>query len=402
MPGRFLLTCLAIAVPLGTSLPPVASAAEPDTVRFATLNAAMGLAEEGELALRLQAGFDPGLRSLAEILQRVRPDVVLLTEIDYQAGIDAAALLQQNYLARPQAGLEPIEYPHHYSAPVNTGVDSGLDLDGNGRTGDPGDAWGFGRFPGQYGMLLLSRYPLEAQRIRSFQRFRWRDMPGALQPLDEQGRPFYPPDTWASLRLSSKSHWDVPVQVGPMQVHLLASHPTPPVFDGPEDRNGRRNHDEIRLWADYVRPGCGEYLVDDAGTGGGLPPDALFVIAGDLNADPHDGDSTNQAIRQLLEHERVNAACVPQSRGGVTASREQGRVNLEHRGNPAADTADMGDTSAGNLRIDYVLPSVGLEVIDCGVFWPAGGEPGHAAAAFSDHRLVWVDLRAPPPHQATP
>jgi endonuclease/exonuclease/phosphatase family metal-dependent hydrolase len=395
MPGQSLLKLLSASALSGMLLASVATAGDPGVVRFATLNAAMGLAAEGELALRLQAGFDPGLQSLAEILQRVRPDVVLLTEMDYQENVDAAGLLQQKYLGQPQAGLAPIEYPYHYNATVNTGVDSGLDLDGSGRTGDPGDAWGFGRFPGQYGMLLLSRYPLEVERIRSFRLFRWRDMPGALEPLDERGRPFYPPETWASIRLSSKSHWDVPVRIGSTQVHLLASHPTPPVFDGPENRNGRRNHDEIRLWADYVRPGAGAYLVDDAGMVGGLPAESLFVIAGDLNADPQDGDSTRQAIRQLLEHDRVNAACVPQSEGGTEASLAQGGANLQHSGDPAADTADMNDTSAGNLRIDYVLPSIGLEVAGCGVFWPATGEPGHAAASFSDHRLVWLDLRYP-------
>ena len=60
------------------------------------------------------------------------------------------------------------------------------------------------------------------------------------------------------VRLSSKSHWDVPVKVGGHTVHVLASHPTPPTFDGEEDRNGRRNHDEIRFWADYVSPGKAE------------------------------------------------------------------------------------------------------------------------------------------------
>ena len=56
------------------------------------------------------------------------------------------------------------------------------------------------------------------------------------------------------FRLSSKSHWDVPIRIGRETVHFLVSHPTPPVFDGPEDRNGTRNHDEIRFWADYVGP----------------------------------------------------------------------------------------------------------------------------------------------------
>ena len=94
------------------------------------------------------------------------------------------------------------------------------------------------------------------------------------------------------FRLSSKSHWDVPVEVGGRTVHVLASHPTPPTFDGAEDRNGRRNHDEIRFWADYVRPGAGSgYIYDDAGGTGGLKPGSSFVILGDQNADPLDGDS---------------------------------------------------------------------------------------------------------------
>ena len=44
-------------------------------------------------------------------------------------------------------------------------------------------------------------------------------------------------------------------------VHFLVSHPTPPVFDGPEDRNGPRNYDEIRFWADYS-PRTGGYIYD--------------------------------------------------------------------------------------------------------------------------------------------
>jgi len=44
------------------------------------------------------------------------------------------------------------------------------------------------------------------------------------------------------LRLSSKSHWDVPIDI-PLgagltkRVHMLLHHPTPPAFDGPEGRN---------------------------------------------------------------------------------------------------------------------------------------------------------------------
>jgi endonuclease/exonuclease/phosphatase family metal-dependent hydrolase len=364
----------------------------PDRVRFATFNIAMGLPAERVLAERLAGGGDAALTAVAAVLQRVRPDVVLLNEFDYRPGPDPARLLQVNYLARSIDGLPPIEYPYAYSAGVNTGVDSGLDLDRNGRTGDPGDAWGFGRFPGQYGMLVLSRFPIDESAVRTFREFRWHQMPGALAPMDATGDPWYPETVWQVLRLSSKSHWDLPLDINGRTLHFLASHPTPSVFDGPEDRNGRRNHDEIRLWADYVSAGSGDYLVDDAGGTGGLSADARFVIAGDLNADPHDGDSTRQAIRQLLDHPRIDATCVPRSRGGIEASRIQGGRNLEHEGDPGADTSDFNDERVGNLRVDYVLPASGLKVVDCGVFWPPAGEPGHADASVSDHHLVWLDV----------
>ena len=99
-------------------------------------------------------------------------------------------------------------------------------------------------------MVVYSRYPIDTAAVRTFQLFKWKDMPGNLIPT-----PFYSPDEVEILRLSSKSHWDVPIRIGRKTVHFLVSHPTPPVFDGPEDRNGRRNNDEIRFWADYISPG---------------------------------------------------------------------------------------------------------------------------------------------------
>lgn len=375
-----------------------ASAASParaddDALRIATFNVAMGFDRAGEMAEALRSGDNDRLRGVAEILQRVRPDVVLLNEFDYDPDIDAAALLDRHYLSRPQAGQEPIAYPYHFRAPVNTGVDSGLDLDGDGATGGPGDAWGFGRFPGQYGMLVLSRLPIDTGRTRTFQAFRWAALPGAQPPRHPDGRPFYDERTWEQLRLSSKSHWDVVLDLGGSELHLLAHHPTPPVFDGPEDRNGRRNFDEIRFWREYTDPEGAGAMIDDRGVAGGLPRGATFVIAGDFNADPHDGDSAPGAIAQLLDAPWIDAGCIPRSAGGAAASMTQGGANGQHRGDPAADTSDFNDRRTGNLRLDYVLPSAGLDVLGCGVFWPEPGEPGAEAAALSDHRLVWLDIR---------
>lgn len=367
-----------------------ASAENTETVRFATFNIAMGLETEGALYQRLVSGEDENLRKVAAIIQQVRPDVLLLNEFDWYE-LDSAALFIKNYLAIPQYDQQPINYAHAISGAVNTGVDSDLDLSGNGMTGDPGDAWGFGRFPGQYGMTVLSRFPINLER--SFRYFKWQDMPGALVPLNEDGSNWYPPDIYQQIRLSSKSHWDIAVSINDQSIHFLVSHPTPPVFDGPEDRNGKRNHDEIRLWADYIDPKKSTYIYDDKGRTGGLEASASFVIAGDLNADPVDGDSSNGAINQLLQHPLINASCLPGSKGSEEASRIQAGVNLEHRGHPATDTGDFNDEYAGNMRVDYVLPSANLKVVGCSVFWPTADQSGHELIDVSDHRLVWLDIQ---------
>ena len=375
-------------------LPAAAAPAEPDrtALRIATFNIAMGRQEPGALAAALASGSDPRLLQVAEILQRVRPDIVLLNEFDYDPAIDAAALLNAHYLSREQRGQPPIRYAHHFRGPVNTGVQSGLDLDGDGQNGGAGDAWGFGHFPGQYGMLLLSRFPLDADRARTFTEFRWSSLPGALRPEMPDGQTFYPELIWSALRLSSKSHWDIAAKIDGRYLHILAFHPTPPVFDGPEDRNGRRNSDEIRFWREYTGPAGADFLVDDAARSGGIAPGQPFVIAGDFNADPQDGDSLPGAIGQLLNAPAIDAACIPTSAGAAEAAELQGGVNRKHAGDPAADTADFNDRYTGNLRLDYVLPSAGLEVTGCGVFWPASGDAGHDLLDASDHRLVWLDI----------
>lgn len=362
-------------------------------VRFATFNASLNRSTEGQLAADLSTGVNQQARNVAETIQRAAPDVVLINEFDYDPGnVD---LFRDNYLAVSQNGAAPVDYPYAYIAPSNTGVPSGLDLNNDGTVGGPDDAWGFGFFPGQYGMVVYSRYPIDTEAVRTFQTFRWADMPGNVMPTD-----FYSPQEQEQLRLSSKSHWDVPVLVGDRTVHVLAAHPTPPTFDGPEDRNGRRNHDEIRFWADYVSsPRESSYIYDDEGGRGGLRPGERFVIVGDYNADPLDGDSLDGAINQLLDHPRVNTSVTPSSEGAVEQSLRQGGVNLEHRGDPAHDTADFGEPP-GNIRVDYVLPSRSLRIEDAQVFWPLESDPlfrlvGTFPFPTSDHRLVWVDVRLP-------
>jgi hypothetical protein len=406
---RVVLTLLAVAALIVATLPPASAHGgahgrydHDRTVRFATFNASLNRFNAGDLATELSAPGSAQPDTIAEIIQQARPDVVLINEFDFDAAGASLAAFQDNYLSVAHGDAAPIHYPYRYSAPSNTGVPSGFDFNNDGAVGGPDDAYGFGFFAGQFAMAVYSKYPINLDRVRTFQTFLWKDMPGALLPDDPatpEAADWYSADELDVFRLSSKSHWDLPIRIGHKTVHFLVSHPTPPVFDGPEDRNGTRNHDEIRFWADYVTPGRrSRYIYDDAGRRGGLKAGSLFVIAGDENADPLDGDSTAGAIQQLLEHPLVNTKVTPTSAGAVEQAGLQ-PGNETHLGDPAFDTADFAEPP-GNLRADYVLPRKGLRIEEAAVFWPESTDPLFALVGTfpfpsSDHRLVWVDLELP-------
>jgi Endonuclease/Exonuclease/phosphatase family len=408
MRKSLLIVALAVLLlaPAGTS------ASSKPAVRFATFNASLNRASEGLLRAHLtdptaDTVFVRQAKNVAEVIQRERPDVLLINEFDFDPV--ARDLFRDNFLEVGQNGAAPIDYPYSFIAPSNTGIPSGFDLDNNGSVGGPNDAFGFGFFPGQFGMVVYSRYPIDLANVRTFQTFLWKDMPGALLPVDPTtGESWYSPEELDAFRLSSKSHWDVPVRIKKATVHFLVSHPTPPVFDGAEDRNGTRNHDEIRFWADYISPESSGYVYDDAGRRGGLGAGELFVIAGDQNSDPLDGDSISGSAQQLIEHPLVNVGETPESDGAKEAARLQGGANDQHLGDPKFDTADFNDSAPGNLRADYVLPSIGLELEDAAVFWPELEDPlSRLTGVFSsewiavggfptsDHRLTWVDVKVP-------
>ncbi len=387
MRNRLLAAIAAASMILATG------AASAQSVRVATFNASLNRGEAGGLLAAVGTPDDPQIRKIAETIQRIDPDVLLINEFDYDATGQALALFQENYLGVDQNGATGVAYPHVFLMPSNTGEPTGLDLDRDGATDGPGDAQGFGFFPGQFGMVLLSKLPIDTDSARTFQTFLWRDMPDALAPIDpDSGAPWYDAKAWDELRLSSKSHWDVPIFVGQRRLHILASHPTPPVFDGAEDRNGRRNHDEIRFWSDYINGA--DYMTDDAGNKGDLADGASFVVLGDLNADPADGDGIREVIQTLLADPLVHDP-LPRSGGGAAAALAQGGSNEGQSGDPALDTADFNDEFSGNLRVDYVLPSADLQVTDSGVFWPGPDDELARLNDASDHSLVWVDLNLP-------
>ncbi|MEZ6134866.1 MAG: endonuclease/exonuclease/phosphatase family protein [Pirellulaceae bacterium] len=368
-----------------------------ESLRVATFNVSLNRPAAGRLAGDLKAD-DAQARAIATVIRAIQPDLLLLNEIDYDSQHDNAARLAKDYLADPRMdalGGQAWEMPHIYTGPVNTGLLSDVDVNQDGKIQLPEDGWGFGRFPGQYGMAVMSRYQIDARQVVDLQELLWSKMPGALRPQQESGLPYYDDATWGKLRIASKSFWDVPVLTPLGTIHLLASHPTPPAFDGPEDRNGCRNHDEIRLIEMYIDAGIS---VAEEGKLG-LASDDAFVVVGDLNSDPVDGASRSEAIRSLLEHPRIARSPAPRSAGGANAARVQRGVNTKQAGDPATDTADFNDRSVGNLRVDYVLPSQQFTVLQSGVFWPdlervaaSYRDAVQIALAASDHHCVWVDI----------
>lgn len=326
------------------------------------------------------------IKNIAEIIQRVNPDIILLNEFDNLNNNDSKTLKHfiKQYLASGQNNQEPIDFPYYYQGPVNTGVLMPVDVNGDKKITHPQDTFGFGYFPGHYSMALLSKFPIDEKNIRTFQKFKWKDMPNALKPVKPGSEhSFYPEEVWQAMRLSSKSHWDIRVNINGRQLHVLASHPTPPVFDGPEDRNGRRNHDEIRFWSDYISPKKSNYIYDDNQVKGGLEDHSRFVILGDLNASVDDGDANKNGIGSLLNHPNV-VDSKPQSVGGKQHS--------------ADNVNGAFHTAFWRMRADYVLPSkFGMQVISSGVFWPQTNNELfrliESRSSSSDHRLVWVDVK---------
>lgn len=361
-------------------------------ITVATFNVALNRKNADDLTQDLLKGNVEQIQKIAAIIQHTNPDIILLNEFDGQNDTNVELFIQ-NYLVKSQFGEQPIHFPYYYRQTVNTGLLANKDISQDGKISSPQDCYGFGFFPGQYGMVILSKFPIQIDQARSFQKFLWKDVPNAMLPKNpETGENWYNEKTLSVFRLSSKSHWDVPITLpSGKTVHILASHPTPPVFDGPEDRNGTRNHDEIRFWADYVAGA--KYPYDDNGTQGGLESGESFVILGDLNADPQDGDSTQNPVMMLLEHELVlNRDSFPGSIGGEIAAIRDGKANTSHRGNPVFDTSDFPEPP-GNLKVDYVLPSINFELVDQGVFWPAKTLTGTDWIDASDHRLVWVKIK---------
>src|SRR5262249_8929893 len=156
------------------------------------------------------------LKKLASVIQHLRPNVIMLNEIAYDAadgpdvpageapGSNARRVCERDLAGAQSDDVEALHFTA-FIAPTESGVTSGMDLDKNGKVvttypapASPfasgslspeakeyaGDCWGFGAFPGQGGMALLvdSRLNLLTDQVRTFRLLPWDYMTGAAFP----------------------------------------------------------------------------------------------------------------------------------------------------------------------------------------------------------------------------
>ena len=288
---------------------------------------------------------------MVEVIAGAGPDVIALWGMDWDLEGRAVAALAD---ALETAG-HPM--PYHMALRPNRARPTGLDLNGNGRLHEPEDAQSYGSFTGENGLAVLSRHPIQSNEIEDYSQLLWADLPSAQLPW-----PGAPEGVSDVLRLSATSHALIPIETpehGRLWLGTYAAQT--PVFDGPEDRNGRRNADENRFWS---------LLLDGALS---RPAPRGLVIAGHANLDPVSGEGQRDVMREVLADPRLSDPA-PQGAGG-------------------RKTVDWKRDDLPPLRLSYVLPDRDWRIIDSAVVWPS--EDGEALAtveAASRHRLVWVDL----------
>lgn len=311
-----------------------------EQLRVATFNTELQRNGPGLLLRDILKGNDAQITAVIETIATANPDVIALQGFDYDLEGRALAAFAD------AIGDQTTPFPYRYAAPPNAGLMTHLDLDADGKLNTARDAQGYGRFFGQGAMALLSRYPINTDDVQDFSTMLWRDLPENLYPMTDTG-PFAGTQVHNTQRLSSHGHWVVPIQHPTFgTTHIATFHATPPVFDGPEDRNGRRNHDEVTFWSHYLN-----------GTFGPTPTDR-FILMGDANLDPTRSDGRNDAITTLLAHPNLQDPL------------------------PNQDTVFWQQT--GPLRVDYILPSADWQITNAQVL------PQNPDA--SRHRLVWIDL----------
>lgn len=296
----------------------------------------------------------PEIAQIVTAVSELSPDVLLLLSLDHDLHLRTLTAFSQSLEA---TGLH---LPHAFAPPQNAGLRTGIDLNGDGRLGTAEDAQGWGRYRGEGAMALLSRWPIDHTETRDHSEMLGRDLPqDHWQRSTETAAPEFTlaPEVAEVQRLSSHGIWEVPVHLpGGQTLTVLAWHAAPPIDDADFARNVRRNADENAFWLYRL------------GGDLGPAPSHPFVLMGNSNLDPAQGNGERSVMARLLSHPELQdlAPSAPHPSDGTASTA----------------TAWWPD-GAGALRVDYLLPSSELQILDSGLHWPADE---------ATHAYIWVDI----------
>ncbi len=323
----------------------IASATQAQDIRIATFTVELDRKGPGLLLRDIESGKDKQIQAVIAEIVKAKPDIIVLQRFDWDMGRLAVQAFQ-NKLKNKGWDL-----PHAFAPRPNSGAKLGSDLPKDG-------VQSFGRFPGNRGLVLLSRFPIQSDKIQNHSDVLWSQISNSQSP-----------DTGSlakNQKLPSVALVTVPILVHSTLVWVTTFHANAPLFDGGSGRNVKRNADEITFASQLVIKN---------------PEPGIMVM--NANLDPEDGKGSRNAIRSVLAQPRL-IDTTPQSEGGVA------NADTNHNGNPAFDTVDWPDDDPGNLRVSYILPTREFTVKDAGVQWV----PGQSNLA-SRHRLVWADISLP-------
>jgi hypothetical protein len=315
--------------------------------RVATFHAELTRKGPGLLLRDVLRGKDEQIAALEQINATVRPDVLLLTKVDFDLEKRTAKALQH-----------ALGYAHSFALAPNSMIPTDLDLDGDGRAMDR-QTWA--RYAGE-GAMLLSQHPVALKYHLAD--LAWKDMQNPKMPIDAAGQPFPSKPAQDVQKVVSQGLWIVEIRPKSKTsfTAVLFQNQTP-VFDGPEDQNGLRNAAQLRLLEDVMR---GQY--------GSFPKDR-FVLIGNTNLDPNAGAGDRGAMLDLLNDKRLQD---PRPR------------------NRLGEDATVVWEKAGPMRVSYVLPSADWTVERAELFWPKDGPLRQAAEQASRHKMVWVQITPRP------
>ncbi len=289
----------------------------------------------------------PQISSLVKVITAALPDVLVLTGFDNDAGDLALAQFAARFGGK---------FPYFRGLVGNEGRESGLDLDGDGKLGGWADALGFGKFPGNAGMAILTRYPILS--VSNENEILWTGVEGAGMPRRSDGSYFLRSDVAVKIPVFSHGFFEVDIDLGDSVLTVFASYLSPPVFDGPEDMNGLRNAAELQTIAGLLKDRS-----------------EPFALLADLNNDPQKGEGHKAPLLELL----------------AQLGQPDDLIGL-----PTANWASVADP----MRVDYVLPAPSVNVVRAGVVSPDQSSKNYGLTEAdirlaSDHWLVWADIVPP-------